>query len=126
MPYPMMACGHVANSHRSDTGTPSCVICIGIHPGAETVVPGPDLTDRLARCSSCKRERASDVKLAFFEFTGPGSRAAVERCRCGFTYHAHEKINPLTGRPGPVTDHAFEAHGPYDRDRYYCGCRGWD
>lgn len=26
----------------------------------------------------------------------------------------------------PVQSHDFVPHGPYDHDRYYCGCRGWD
>lgn len=63
----MMACGHVANATNSKTGELCCAICVGIHEGAETVVPGPDLTGRMAKCVYCKSTVPSSLKLAFFE-----------------------------------------------------------
>jgi hypothetical protein len=40
---PMMQCGHAANAVDS-LGNPTCAICVGITPGARTVVESPDLT----------------------------------------------------------------------------------
>lgn len=62
----MMSCGHAANA-RNSAGQPSCVICIGIDPGAEIPAPAPDLTGRMSRCSYCGREVPSSTDLAFFE-----------------------------------------------------------
>lgn len=67
---PMMVCGHTANSQKAD-GSPCCVICYGIVPGADKVVPSPDLTGRTARCH-CGRKEPSDFNLAFFQHT-PGT-----------------------------------------------------
>lgn len=100
----MMACGHAAQA-QDDNGTPACVICIGIHPGAMQPVDAPDLTGRKARCDyygvsnrqwrshsarcdwngKCDCERPSDVNLPFFTY-----------------------------RPGQ------------QYDEFYCGCAGWD
>lgn len=39
----------------------------------------------------------------------------------GVTMTTPEQIaNPIT------KTHAFEAHGAYDADEFYCGCKGWD
>ena len=67
-PRPLMKCGHAANATNS-RGEPSCVICIGIDPGAEQIDPNPpSMEGRKARCTYCKRETKSDTtKLAFFE-----------------------------------------------------------
>ena len=72
----MMACGHAANS-KTPSGAPSCAICVGIHPGADTVAKAPDLTGRIARCAyygqrarisgRCQSEAPSSTDLAFFE-----------------------------------------------------------
>ena len=69
---PMMGCGHTANA-KNGAGEPSCVICVGIHPGAETVVEGPDLSGRQMTCSYASRGGAgrhapqpSNTQAAFF------------------------------------------------------------
>lgn len=133
---PMMTCGHAANAVRVLNGVsrPACAIC-----GTDSVLNvAPDLAGRIARCSSCGREAPSDKdKLAFFEYTGAGSRD-TERCRvnviserypngvtCGMMRSVHQAIVPGTGRPG-IIEHAFEPRIPGEIDRYYCGCRGWD
>jgi len=46
----MMKCGHAASGTNMKTGTPSCVICVGITPDAEIVVDEPDLTGRFMKC----------------------------------------------------------------------------
>lgn len=66
----MLACGHAANATDSE-GNPCCVICVGIHAGATTIVASPDLAGRDARCtyfSTCRSQLPSNLKLAFFEF----------------------------------------------------------
>jgi hypothetical protein len=64
---PMMKCGHAANATNGD-GNPSCVICVGIHPGAETIDESPpDLTGRKSKCAYCSEIQDSDPSLAFFE-----------------------------------------------------------
>jgi hypothetical protein len=62
---PMMGCGHAANSIDTKTGAPSCAICVGIHPGADTIVTGYALNDRMMSC--CGAEVPSDPKAAFFQ-----------------------------------------------------------
>ncbi len=72
MNHPMMKCGHAANA-QDDKGNPSCVICVGIHPGARIVDDNPpDLAGRIARCAywqhgGCRSESPSAATLAFFE-----------------------------------------------------------
>ena len=62
---PLMACGHVANGTRE--GKPVCVICVGIHKGAEEVAPErPSLEGRRAKCA-CGKGTESDYNLPFFE-----------------------------------------------------------
>ena len=107
MTKPMMKCGHAANAVEGKTGKPSCVICVGIHPGAMEIDDSPpDLSKRKARClyhgsiprgglhesnygckrgEACNCERPSDSKLPFFEHR-------------------------------PNREH----------DAFYCGCWGWD
>ena len=61
----MMKCGHAANATRG--GKPVCVICYGISPGADEVDESPpDLTGRVAKCTSCSRTAPSRTSLAFF------------------------------------------------------------
>lgn len=116
----MMGCGHAANA-VNDKGEHSCVICVGIHPGAEIVVKAPDLTKRKAKCS-CGKIVKSDVKLAFFEYLGEGSQASINICKhCHYHYTAH------TGKSNnPYICKNFESQGALEFDNYYCGCRGWD
>jgi hypothetical protein len=68
MTKPMMLCGHAANATNARTGQPSCAICVGIHPGAETIDPNPPtLAGRQSQCAYCKKLAPSDASLAFFE-----------------------------------------------------------
>ena len=63
----MMECGHAANSTLVKTGEPSCVICIGVHPGATVVAKElPDLNGREAQCAYCGKKTPSGPTLAFF------------------------------------------------------------
>ena len=79
-------------------------------------------TTRMAQCS-CGKVEPSSRRLAFLVDRGPGSRAAAETCaHCRYTAAAHER----TPRRNPQVCNHFEAHGPFDYDTYYCGCRGWD
>ena len=65
----LMKCGHTANARSADD-KPSCVICIGIHPGASIVDDAPPSLDgRIAKCSYkrvCKSAQPSNLALAFF------------------------------------------------------------
>lgn len=61
----MMQCGHSTNATNSQ-GQPCCVICIGIHPGADVVAATPDLGMRQSRCDYCKSTRPSKLSLPFF------------------------------------------------------------
>lgn len=61
----MMQCGHSANAMSN--GKPCCVICIGIHPGADTPADSaPDLSARTSRCDYCRSTRPSKLSLPFF------------------------------------------------------------
>lgn len=62
-----MKCGHAANATNSQ-GKPSCVICVGIHPGAEEIDDTPDLNHRQAQCAYCRKTVASSTDLAFFNY----------------------------------------------------------
>lgn len=60
----MMECGHSAQGFDAK-GEPVCLACVGLRPGARTVVSAPNLEGRKAKC--CSREPvASSVNLAFF------------------------------------------------------------
>lgn len=62
----MMGCGHSANAKRED-GSPVCVICYGITPGADTVVTPPDLSGRVAQCIYGAHGKVqSSTSLPFF------------------------------------------------------------
>ena len=62
----MMVCGHSANAKTED-GSPVCVICYGIVPGADQVAEQPNLTGRVARCCYGKHgEVPSNTNLPFF------------------------------------------------------------
>jgi hypothetical protein len=135
-----MECGHAANS-ESHHGLPACAICAPDVRAYTVSRESIDLTGRVARCG-CGEERPSELsregRLAFFEYRGPGSREARERCAvCAYYECAHDpehldklahgrdgKRRPTVVESGKCT--GFQAHGPFDHDRYYCGCRGWD
>lgn len=96
--------------------------------------PLDDLTGRTARCS-CGRKEPSSPKLAFFEYCGPGSKDAPERCTCGYMRCAHdpafmEQNVPSNRRTviedGRCTAGVFTPRGPREFDSYYCGCWEWD
>lgn len=99
-----MACGHTTHAFNTRTNTPSCVICVGIHPGADTLVTAddrPDLTGRRARCNysmktgTCQPTRNMRVATA-------------------------TEVDSAWGL-------AFFEHRPdAEFDAYYCGCFGWD
>lgn len=65
---PMMKCGHAANA-KDQHGNWSCVICIGIKPGASEIDPNPpSFQGRFAHCAYGKHARVpSSPDLAFFE-----------------------------------------------------------
>ena len=135
----MLACGcraHGTHGNAHDglpENHPSCVV--HFEKGdlrACTVVESPNLEGRLAKCL-CGRSKPSSLDLAFFEYVGPGSPESTNRCKCGYFKCAHTK----EGMAGNVKHNrktviergecrGFEAHGPFEFDRYYCGCRGWD
>lgn len=120
---PLLECGHAANATNSD-GAPACAICIGIHPGAETVARVQiDLTGRQARCCDLSIV-PSRFDLAFFEYRGEGSRVAREHCgNCSYMEAAH--TDPIRSKNKHVCDN-FVPHGAYEYDSYYCGHAGWD
>ncbi len=77
---------------------------------------------RQARICTCEQPSSKD--LPFFEFTGAGSRESDEICKhCKFHKIAHEKAPRERGTR--VCSH-FEAQGPREFDKFYCGCAGWD
>ena len=92
----------------------------------------PDLEERQAICCTKESIRPSKDhdKLAFFEFRGEGSKAAITICKhCRYALIAHQR-KQLVENEGKaqykcVCDH-FEPQGPLEYDSYYCGCRGWD
>ena len=131
----MMKCGHAANATNGD-GKPSCAICIGLRAGADEVdTAPPDLSGRQAKCSCGRIEQSDAKRLAFFEYCGLGSRAATEICKCGYADVAHAvegmARNVPSNRKTVIEDGrckrgAFDARGPQEFDRYYCGHAGWD
>ena len=77
----MMKCGHSANA-TSDNGSPCCVICVGIHPGAEVIDNNPPLFDgRMAECFLCKRLTPSNPDLFFFKHL-PNAMYDAHSCGC--------------------------------------------
>lgn len=78
MTKPTMGCGHTANAQKGD-GSPLCVICYGIVPGADEVAETPNLEGRMAECT-CNRRVPSDTQLPFFEHT---PNKEFDRYYCG-------------------------------------------
>ena len=78
MEFPLMACGHTANSttERDGVKIPVCVICAGIVDGYDVVVElMPSLEGRMALCGYKTRKDGSTHTpipsawgLAFFEY----------------------------------------------------------
>lgn len=138
----MMGCGHAANAVQVIDGEryPVCAICVGLDPMAQVEIKPPDLTGRFAKCAYNNPNNPDAVKthmnepipssmnLAFFEFKGEGSLAAVRKCKnCWFMDVGHE-ITDWHKEHDSTCQHCdhFEPHGAYEFDEYYCGCRGWD
>lgn len=141
----LMECGHTANAVDSNTGKDVCVICIGIYPGADKIAKNqPWLEGRIAKCAYDHENNPhedsrvpSSLGLAFFEYRGLGSRDSEDLCGhegCGYGKVAHvgpylgSWLKNADGSPNgrAISDHEFTPHGPWEEDRYYCGCRGWD
>lgn len=131
---PMMKCGHAANSQRvmpDESRIPACVICAPDAAAYEIADNEPDFAGRVAKCGpkcavvpSAERER-----LAFFEYRGPGSRAATLCRHCAKYAIAHDmEAMKARGYVSPVV--SCKRYEPrtegYPHDLYYCGCRGWD
>lgn len=71
-----------------------------------------NLEGRIARCH-CGNTRPSTDNLAFFEFQGEGSREAMEICRCGYAWIAHQPRWSVTiKRKGDVHQFNREYHAP--------------
>lgn len=93
------------------------------------------LKGRLAICTYQARHLdqkpvPSSRNLAFFEYLGPDSEEAAIRCgNCGYHEVAHHRQEKLVD-PRSVIERGkcsgFVPHGPWEYDRYYCGCYGWD
>jgi hypothetical protein len=117
--------------------------CYGliVHHRREDRDKRPDLSGRMAKCSYSHanpsvRQRVgaspvpSSFDLAFFEYCGPGSREATEKCVCGYLKIAHDNNGgkcpnrPLSRQRPP--SRTFTPQGPREFDRFYCGCFGWD
>jgi hypothetical protein len=86
------------------------------------------MSERQARCSCGKTRPSSERdRLPFFEDRSESSRQARIACKiCRAYAMAHEpredgSFPSVIGKP-----HAFEPHGAFEFDLYYCGCRGWD
>ncbi len=91
------------------------------------------LKGRTAHCPYCYGETPSSEGLAFFEYTGPGSREAEHSCKhCRYfdTAHDPEHVHRFTRNARTVVERGlcegFEAAGALDHDRFYCGCRGYN
>lgn len=74
---PLMTCGHVANAVDAATHEPCCVIC-NCH---EIMQDKPDLTNRVAKCSTCGHITKSDFSLPFFEYR-PNLQTDTYYCGC--------------------------------------------
>jgi hypothetical protein len=126
----MMTCGHTgmathAGAHDGlPANHPSCVIDAP-NPAACTPAVAPNLDGRLAKCS-CGKTRPSSTELAFFEWRGEGSRAAIMTCKqCSYYEIAHLRKNAGETANRYICDN-FEPYGAFEFDLFYCGCRGWD
>jgi hypothetical protein len=78
------------------------------------------LIGRKARCH-CGAIEDSHQDLPFFEYRGPGSEEYLMSCVCGYVEMAH---NQSDKRMQVACDN-FRPD-PNQKDRFYCGCAGWD
>ncbi len=134
--HPMMKCGCAAQGVlkakgdvKFDPPIPACVV----HDCYEVADAPLNLTGRLADCAYLPKGHAtkpSSLDLAFFEFRGEGSRDATEICKCGLAKKPHDenggKIPARKYAMVPKGCAGFTPKGSQERDRYYCGCHGWD
>lgn len=125
----MMKCGHASNAIRTATKGEKHeppIPCCGICDCTEVDDAAPSLEGRQACCSHEYGPKgkhaivASSSELAFFEYRGPGSREATQKCTCGYALVAHGKSGFRCKSGG------FKAKGPQQYDHHYCGCHGWD
>ena len=142
----LMKCGcaamGVCTSRAGHTVDPPIPVCI-THECYEIEETPPILAGRKARCAGfgkggsrhyecnytkqtgcsprqCRCELPSDPSLPFFEYLGPGSRNAKERCkRCRYFKSVHTPTSWHKCR-------SFEPIGDVGYDKFYCGCSGWD
>lgn len=125
-----LACGHAANAttQRDGANVPCCAICAP-SPESVTVVEAPSLEGRVARCGDCRKEVPSSFGLAFFEY-GSVDYPADLQSRWQAAYEACMKAGGRGRAPKKLEDAVCEARdamsGKGAKDRYYCGCRGWD
>jgi hypothetical protein len=124
---PLMECGCAGsalhnNAHDGlESGHPSCVVHVPAKAACNPVRPF-SLEGRFAKCGPHCTVAPSNTSLAFFEYLGPGSPSSRQNCaQCGYFDSAHNKM-PRSGNVCLT----FRPHGPYEFDRYYCGCHGWD
>ena len=131
----LMKCGCVAmavcrqrNGVVYDPPIPACAIHDCVEPAEEQ----PDLTGREAQCTMCGKPAPSSIDLPFFEYRGPGSPFATEKCgNCGYHKTVHEGTGCYKRTNEPVRGlciHRGQQFTPIgdQPDEYYCGCRGWE
>lgn len=78
---PMMECGCIANATQQGFTDAEAVPACAIH-GATEVADMPDLEGRVATCSSCRLMVASNPRLPFFQYRGPGDAKDSYYCGC--------------------------------------------
>lgn len=123
----LMRCGCAGSARHNnahdglEAGHPSCVVHIPAKAACEPR-EAPSLEGRFAKCGEGCAIVPSSVELAFFEYRGPDSPAALQDCgECGYYESAHKE-----GRVRSRECAGFQPHGPYEYDHYYCGHSGWD
>ena len=119
----ILTCGCAANATDQD-GNPSCAVHAGLADTSPAEVQ-PSLEGRTSKCTYCDRKAPSSTQLPFFEYKGPGSESSRNNCRnCAYAEVAHTpEVMAKNDRLKCVN---FVPHGPYEFDRHYCGCRGWE
>ena len=138
----LMQCGCVSQG-TNGKGEPVCVIHHGFIPEAFIVQnEKPSLEGRKAKCTSCHKEPVDSLYgLPFFEYKGPGSWTAINRCNyCGWFKDQHPSMggtgcyknsnNPLPALCERKDNMKFLRFKPLSQgeefDSYYDGCYGWD
>jgi hypothetical protein len=101
---------------------------------------GPGSNDALNMCKHCAYAKNAH---RFFPYYNPGRCPncnadalrylgkveymwGCDNCTGAFTdAEVVGRRHPTPKNPA-IQPHEFEPHGPYEYDKYYCGCRGWD